>query len=55
MNEMRDRLQAKALMAGGQAFDVLTRTTQGAPELLRNRGGELMYRLVENPRRLWKR
>lgn len=55
MAEMRDVLQAKALLAVGQAFDILAGRTQRAPALLRDHGGEWLYRLVKEPRRLWKR
>ena len=55
MAEMQDRLQAKAVLAVGQALDILAGRTKRAPALLRNHGGEWAYRLCKEPRRLWKR
>ncbi len=55
MTEMRDHLQAKVVLAVGQALDILAGRTKRAPALLRNYGGEWAYRLVKEPRRLWKR
>ena len=55
MSEMRDHLQAKVVLAVGQAFDILAGRTNRAPEVLRNYGGEWAYRLAKEPRRLWKR
>ena len=55
MFEMRDQLQAKVILAVGQAFDILAGRTQRAPAFLRNYGAEWAYRLAKEPRRLWKR
>ena len=55
MSEMRDHLQAKVMLAVGQAFDILAGRTRRAPALLRNHGGEWIYRLAIEPPRLWKR
>ena len=55
MAEMRNHLQAKAVLAVGQAFDILAGRTQRAPAFLSRWGGEWAYRLVKEPRRLWKR
>ena len=55
MSEMRDRLPGKVILAVGQAFDILAGRTQRAPEFLSKTGGEWAYRLVKEPRRLWKR
>ncbi len=55
MAEMRDHLQAKAVLAVGQALDILAGRTNRAPAFLRNHGGEWAYRLFKEPRRLWKR
>lgn len=53
--EMRDHLHAKVVLAVGQALDILAGRTKRAPAVLRNHGGEWAYRLVKEPRRLWKR
>lgn len=53
--EMRSRLPGKVILAVGQAFDLLAGRTTRAPELLSRHGGEWVYRLIKEPRRLWKR
>ena len=55
MAEMRDHLHARVVLAVGQAFDILAGRTQRAPAILSRIGGEWAYRLVKEPRRLWKR
>ena len=39
----------------GGSFDVLAGLKQDAPAWLRGRGGEWLWRLAQDPRRLWKR
>ncbi|MBW3650203.1 MAG: WecB/TagA/CpsF family glycosyltransferase [Actinobacteria bacterium] len=46
---------ATTLVAVGAAFDFLAGTTPQAPRLLRDHGLEWAYRLVREPRRLWRR
>lgn len=55
MAEMRDHLQARAVLAVGQAFDILAGRRQRAPAFISQLGGEWAYRLIKEPRRLWKR
>ena len=55
MADMGHRLQAGAVLAVGQAFDILAGRTKRAPAILRKCGGEWAYRLVKEPRGLWKR
>ena len=55
MVDMRDRLQARAILAVGQAFDLVAGRRQRAPELFCRYGLEWMYRLAKEPRRLWRR
>lgn len=43
------------LMAVGAAFDFHAGTLPQAPEFLQKRGLEWFYRLVQEPKRLWKR
>jgi exopolysaccharide biosynthesis WecB/TagA/CpsF family protein len=43
------------MMAVGAAFDFHAGTQSQAPEYLQKRGLEWLYRLVHEPRRLWKR
>ena len=53
--DMRERLPGKVLLAVGQAFDLLAGRTQRSPAFLSRHGGEWAYRLIKEPRRLWKR
>ena len=53
--EHRNRLNAKVILAVGQAFDILAGTRVRAPKLFRNFGLEWVYRLIQEPGRLWKR
>ncbi len=48
-------LLAMPLMAVGAAFDFHAGTVSQAPQWLQNRGLEWLYRLVQEPMRLWKR
>jgi len=44
------------LMAGvGAAFDFITGTMRQAPAWMQENGLEWFYRLVQEPRRLWRR
>jgi N-acetylglucosaminyldiphosphoundecaprenol N-acetyl-beta-D-mannosaminyltransferase len=52
----KHRGQVKAVMVGlGGAFSVYAGEKQWAPELIRRYGLEWCYRLMQEPRRLWKR
>lgn len=44
-----------AMMAVGAAFDFHAGTLEQAPKWMQDRGLEWLYRLVKEPRRLWKR
>ena len=55
ITQIRHRLPGKVILAVGQAFDLLAGRTQRAPGFLSRHGGEWAYRLVKEPRRLWKR
>ena len=52
---LRDRLAAPALVGVGAAFDMEAGLVKRAPLFLRRTGFEWTYRLVKEPRRLWKR
>ncbi len=51
----RDRLEAAALLGVGAAFDYHAGRMRQAPVFLQNNGLEWAYRLVCEPRRLWRR
>jgi N-acetylglucosaminyldiphosphoundecaprenol N-acetyl-beta-D-mannosaminyltransferase len=55
MSQHQDRLNAKVLLAVGQAFDLIAGRTSRAPALLRRCGLEWLFRLGQEPARLWKR
>jgi N-acetylglucosaminyldiphosphoundecaprenol N-acetyl-beta-D-mannosaminyltransferase len=55
IHEHRDKLNAPVLLAVGAAFDFVAGRAQRAPKLLRENGLEWLYRLVKDPRRLWRR
>lgn len=54
LDELGPRL-GTTLVAVGAAFDFLSGTKTQAPRLLRDHGLEWAYRLVREPRRLWRR
>ncbi|MBI1171371.1 WecB/TagA/CpsF family glycosyltransferase [bacterium] len=55
MARMRDRLEAPILLGVGAAFDFIGGNKAGAPKLLQRAGLEWAYRLLTEPRRLWRR
>jgi N-acetylglucosaminyldiphosphoundecaprenol N-acetyl-beta-D-mannosaminyltransferase len=55
MFEHADRLNIPVILGVGQAFNILARVKQRAPRWMQNFGLEWLYRLLQEPRRLWKR
>jgi N-acetylglucosaminyldiphosphoundecaprenol N-acetyl-beta-D-mannosaminyltransferase len=55
MARMRDRLEAPVLIGVGAAFDFHAGLIPQAPDALQRLGLEWAYRLVQEPRRLWRR
>jgi N-acetylglucosaminyldiphosphoundecaprenol N-acetyl-beta-D-mannosaminyltransferase len=55
MSEHHERLNVPVMLGVGQAFDVLAGIKMRAPRWMQNTGLEWLYRLVKEPRRLWKR
>lgn len=55
MYEHRDRLKASVLVGVGAAFDINSGIRKQAPSWMREHGLEWLFRLVQEPRRLWKR
>jgi N-acetylglucosaminyldiphosphoundecaprenol N-acetyl-beta-D-mannosaminyltransferase len=51
----RDRLQTPVIMGVGGSFDVLAGFIQRAPRRVQSMGLEWFWRLVMEPRKLWKR
>jgi N-acetylglucosaminyldiphosphoundecaprenol N-acetyl-beta-D-mannosaminyltransferase len=54
MHQNRDRISAVMLGLGG-VFPVYAGIQRRAPQWIRERGLEWLYRLIQEPRRLWKR
>jgi len=55
MAAMRDRLDAPVLIGVGAAFDFHAGLVPQAPAWMQRRGLEWLFRLAQEPRRLWKR
>lgn len=50
-----ERLEAPVLIAVGAAFDFHSGRVRRAPKLMQRTGTEWLYRLSQDPKRLWKR
>jgi N-acetylglucosaminyldiphosphoundecaprenol N-acetyl-beta-D-mannosaminyltransferase len=55
INDHRSRLTVPVMLGVGQAFDVLAGTKPHAPNWMQNIGLEWLFRLMHEPKRLWKR
>jgi N-acetylglucosaminyldiphosphoundecaprenol N-acetyl-beta-D-mannosaminyltransferase len=55
MFDHKNTLRIPVMLGVGQAFDLLAGTKQRAPRWMCNYGLEWFYRLIHEPRRLWKR
>jgi N-acetylglucosaminyldiphosphoundecaprenol N-acetyl-beta-D-mannosaminyltransferase len=55
MHRYRDRLKAAVLLGVGAAFDIHTGNRRQAPRWMRENGWEWLFRLVQEPKRLWRR
>jgi len=55
MAEHRERLKAPVLIGVGAAFDFLSGRKPQAPRWIQRSGLEWLFRLVNEPKRLWKR
>lgn len=55
MRDHRDRLRVPVLVGVGAAFDILSGRKKQAPAWMREHGLEWLFRLIQEPRRLWKR
>ena len=55
MAEMRPRLDAPVLIGVGAAFDFHAGLVPQAPSWMQGRGLEWVFRLAQEPRRLWRR
>lgn len=55
MYEHREQLRVPVLVGVGQAFDLHAGRLKQAPTWMRERGLEWLFRLLAEPRRLWRR
>lgn len=55
MDRIRDELTGVSLVGIGAAFDWVAGNQPMAPQWMRDRGLEWLYRLSKEPRRLWRR
>jgi len=55
MYDHRDRLNVAAMIGVGAAFDIHAGRTKQAPAWMREHGLEWFFRLIQEPRRLWRR
>jgi N-acetylglucosaminyldiphosphoundecaprenol N-acetyl-beta-D-mannosaminyltransferase len=55
MAQYLDRLPVKLMIGVGAAFDILSGTTREAPEWVLNTGLTSIFRVWQEPRRLWRR
>ena len=55
MVQYQDRLPVKLMIGVGAAFDILSGTTREAPEWVLNTGLTSIFRVWQEPRRLWRR
>src|SRR6266404_4160345 len=55
MHEHRDQLQIPVMVSVGAAFDILSGRRNQAPRWMREHGLEWLLRLLQEPRRLWRR
>jgi N-acetylglucosaminyldiphosphoundecaprenol N-acetyl-beta-D-mannosaminyltransferase len=55
MYEHRGKLNVPVLVGVGAAFDLLTGKVKQAPPWMREHGFEWLFRLLQEPRRLWRR
>ncbi|WP_051340461.1 WecB/TagA/CpsF family glycosyltransferase [Azospirillum halopraeferens] len=53
--QYRDRLGVKFLMGVGGSVDVMAGITRRAPDWMQRAGLEWLYRVLQEPRRMWKR
>jgi N-acetylglucosaminyldiphosphoundecaprenol N-acetyl-beta-D-mannosaminyltransferase len=55
MYEHRDKINAPVMIGVGAAFDFLAGIKPQAPRWIRDNGFEWLFRLITEPKRLWRR
>jgi len=55
INKWQDKLGVNFVMGVGGTFDVVAGKVKRAPKWMQNAGLEWLYRVIQEPRRMWKR
>ncbi|GAA0810233.1 WecB/TagA/CpsF family glycosyltransferase [Colwellia sp. D2M02] len=55
INKWQNQLGVNFVMGVGGTFDVVSGTVKRAPKWMQNYGLEWFYRIIQEPRRMWKR
>ncbi len=55
IDRIGERVRPAVLVGVGASLDFIAGTVRRAPKLMRSTGTEWLYRLVQEPRRLWRR
>lgn len=55
MAAYKDKLPVKLMVGVGAAFDLLSGNLDEAPNWMKQAGLQWLYRLIKEPRRLWRR
>ncbi len=55
MDAYQDRLPVKLMVGVGAAFDLLSGNLSEAPDWMKKAGLQWLYRLIKEPKRLWRR
>lgn len=55
INKWQNKLGADFVMGVGGTFDVVAGKVKRAPQWMQNAGLEWLYRVIQEPRRMWKR
>jgi N-acetylglucosaminyldiphosphoundecaprenol N-acetyl-beta-D-mannosaminyltransferase len=55
LNTYKDLIQTSFIMGVGGSFDVVAGLVKRAPKLMQEWGMEWFYRVIQEPRRMWKR
>jgi N-acetylglucosaminyldiphosphoundecaprenol N-acetyl-beta-D-mannosaminyltransferase len=55
MHEHRNQLHVPVMVSVGAAFDIISGRRSQAPRWMREHGFEWLFRLLQEPRRLWRR
>ena len=55
IKQYKDRLSANLIMGVGGSFDIYAGKTKRAPDFMKKYGMEWIYRIYQEPKRMWKR